>query len=160
MNCTKVRRLLPLLIGLDLPSSKEQKVLSHLQDCQRCALEFSMLKQSLKKTTDWLAIDSVKWKESDWAGIIQKALPQEEKKILAPWPFKKGWAWALMATTAIFLSIFVAHPSLIKNKLGETTAKQRETSPPEVLSMKIVSKETGLKINWFFHKDLKLEVMK
>ena len=160
MKCKKVQRLLPLLVGSDLSPAQKDQVMRHLHECKGCQHEYRMHLLSLKKTTGWLTRESVDWNESDWSKIIRGALRRtERKKVMVPWPFRKGWAFVLMATTAVLLSLFIFHPSLIKERMGKTTAALQEESFQDVFSIKIVSKETGLKINWFFHKDLKLEVM-
>ena len=161
MRCTKAFRLIPLLSGSDLPEPLASRVRQHIQMCERCHHEFQMYRLSLEKTKEWLQVETGDWDEAEWNRLIQRARTKNrERSFLTLWPFKKGWALTFMAATALLLSILVVHPSLLKNIGERTSASILEISSPEVLSLKIVSKETGLKINWFFHKDLKLEVMK
>ncbi|MGD2295651.1 MAG: hypothetical protein PVF22_07420 [Candidatus Aminicenantes bacterium] len=169
MNCKKARRLIPLLAGSDLERTNTDLVTRHLNSCPECQHEYEMSLLSLNSAKKWLAAETVGWDETEWIKTIQRALDQIEKRngVLAPWPFtfKKGWALLMMAAAAFLLTLFIIHPSLVKDKLGEATAALSEETKPDVLSMKIISEETGLKINWFFHKDFelkeyKLEVMK
>jgi hypothetical protein len=101
------------------------------------------------------------WEEAEWKTTVQTAIEKAEEKRswLVPWPFKKGWAFAMMASSAVLLSLLVLPASFVKDKMGRIPTVSALESQPEIFSLQIVSEETGLKINWFFHKDLKLEVM-
>ncbi len=65
--------------------------------------------------------------------------------------------------------LFIIRPSIIQKKMGLGSAKfteeqaqlfrsSPEESEQEVVTMTIVSKETGLKIVWFLNKNFELEV--
>ena len=161
MKCRKVTAFIPLLAGSDLPVRKAKKVQHHLQDCPRCNKEYTEYLSILQQTRDWLAQDKRNWGEAEWKQTIQRAIKEGEGRQpwLVPWPFKRGWAFVLMSASAVLLSIFILHPSLVKDKMGTAQILSTVESQPEIVSMRFISKETGLKINWFFHKDLKLEVM-
>ena len=161
MNCQKVIRLIPLYAGLDLPTKTKAAVQAHLQNCLSCQQEYSEYKSIIQQTREWWAQERKDWGEAEWKKNVQTAVEKAEEKQrwLVPWPFKKGWAFVLMTASAILLSFLVLHPSFVKDNLGRTPTLSALESQSEIVSMKIVSKETGLKINWFFHKDLILEVM-
>ena len=96
--------------------------------------------------------------------IIDK---KHEVSPLVPWPFKKAWAYALMAVLAVALTLlFVIRPSIIQKQRGLESEKVtqaqlfrsfRDKPDQDVISMTMVSKETGLKIVWFFNKNFELE---
>ncbi len=161
MKCRKVTRLIPLFAGSDLPSKTRAKVQGHLHNCQSCQQEFTYYQTILQQTREWWVQERKDWEEAEWKKTVHAAIKKAEKKRswLVPWPFKKGWAFVLMTASAILLSLLVLHPSFVKDNIGRTPTLSVLESQPEIVSMKLVSKETGLKINWFFHKDLKLEVM-
>jgi len=161
MKCRKVTRLIPLFAGSDLPAKTREKVQRHLQDCRNCQQEYTVYQSILQQTREWLVQERKEWEEAEWKTTVQTAIEKAEEKRswLVPWPFKKGWAFMLMAATAVLLSFFIFHPSLIKDNIGRALTLSAVDPQPEIVSMKLVSKETGLKISWFFHKDLKLEVM-
>lgn len=161
MKCRKVIHFIPLFAGSDLPVKTRKKVNGHLQDCRSCQQEYTEYRSILQQTREWLAKERKDWEEAEWKTTVQSAIEKTEEKRswLVPWPFKKGWAFVLMTASAILLSLFVLHPSLVKDKKGRIPFVSAVESPPEIVSMRFVSKETGLKINWFFRKDLKLEVM-
>ncbi len=161
MKCRKVARLIPLFAGSDLQAKTREKVQRHLQDCSRCQQEYIEYQSILQRTRGWLAQERKDWKETEWKKMVQSAVEKAEEKRswLVPWPFKRGWAFVLMFVSAILFSFLVLHPSFVKDKIRRAPIVSAMEPPTQIVSMQLVSKETGLKINWFFHKDLKLEVI-
>ncbi len=161
MKCRKVTSLIPLLAGSDLPAKTREKVQPHLQDCRSCQQEYTEYQSILQQTREWLAQERKEWGEAEWKTTVHTAIGKAEEKSsgLAPWPFKKEWAFVLITVSAVLLSLLVLPPSLVKDKKGRVPTVSVLESQPGIVSMQLVSNETGLKINWFFHKDLKLEVI-
>jgi hypothetical protein len=170
MNCSKVRRLLPLMAGSEISQSKISAIKAHLEACPECRAEYDSLILSLEKTKEWLAKERITWEEREWQRAVQKAIEQRESRAssLAPWPFKKAWAYAMMAFFAFLLCLFVVRPSFIKQKaepesrmiaeLGQEPERMKQESQQDVITMTLVSHETGLRIVWFFNKNFELEV--
>lgn len=172
MNCKKVQRLLPLMAGSDIPQSKILSLKAHLEKCPECRQEYDSYILSLEKTKEWLAKDGKDWEESDWQRVLQRAMKDKKPKVssLGLWPFKKVWAYSLTGMLAVSLTLlFIIRPSIIQKKMGLGSEKfteeqsqlfrsSPEESKQEVISMTIVSKETGLKIVWFLNKNFELEV--
>ena len=177
MNCKKARSLLPLLAGGELSPRKMKALKKHLQSCPGCQQELQSYDLSLKRVKEWLKKDQVLWNEADWIKAIEKAKEQPEKlktfpfRPFVPWPFKVVWAYALMAAVTFVLTVLVAKPWLVKKNL-ELAANQNlyrsekvdksawSASTQDVISMRMVSKETGLKIIWVFNKNFDLEEKK
>ena len=172
MNCKKVQRLLPLVAGSEIHQSKILSLKAHLEKCPECRQEYDSYILSLEKTKEWLAKDRKDWEESDWQRTLQRALKDKKPEVssLVPWPFKKIWAYSLTGVLAVALTLlFIIRPSIIQKKMGlgsekftEEQAQLFRSSPEEfkqeVVSMTIVSQETGLKIVWFLNKNFELEV--
>lgn len=179
MSCRRVKRRLPLMVGRDLPSSQMRAVEKHLAKCHRCRQEYVALKLSVGKIKVWLSAEAADWSDVEWQAVIQRARESRQKSegrqlsvpYLAPWPFRKGWAYALMAGAALILSWFIWGPSLLMRetafraevpphrKAPMLLVVQQEI-PQDIVSMTLVSKETGLKINWFFNKNFEWEEKK
>lgn len=170
MNCKKIQRLLPVMVGSEIPGSKISAVKAHLEKCPECRHEYESYILSLEKTKEWLKKDRKDWEDREWQQIIQKAVRDKEPEVsaLAPWPFKKAWAYALMAVFAIAFALLVIWPSFDKEEITLGTRMLAESqmelfrsfedkSKQEIISMTMVSKETGLKIVWFFNKNFELE---
>jgi hypothetical protein len=174
VNCKKLRRLLPLMVGYDIPSSKISAMKRHIERCQACQREYYSYLKSTKKIGELLLQDRIDWEDKEWQRIVQKAVKEEKQTTtsLAPWPFHKAWAYALIAILVTALSFFfILNSSFLKEKLSaeyqtipETQKKifkiHPETHEQDVISMTIISKESGLKIVWFLNKHYKLEVQK
>ncbi len=156
MNCKKIRRLLPLMMGPEIPHSKAAAVNAHLEKCPECRCEYDAYVVSLEKTKEWLEEDGKDWEDREWQAVLQRVKKERAPKVspLAPWPFKKTWAYALMAVCVVVLTLFVVKPSFIEEGTG---AGERMLAQQEVISMTMVSQETGLKIVWIFNKNFELK---
>jgi hypothetical protein len=160
MKCQKIQRLLPLLAGSELPESRALSVREHLEGCYECQKEYEKYTFLIEQTRKWLTEDKIGWEEEEWQETIRSAVDQgsKGKTHLVPWPFPRVWAYALMAGVMLLLSILIIQPPFIE-QLGLVPKYKdvTEVEKQEVVSMTMVSKETGLKIVWFFNKNFNLE---
>jgi hypothetical protein len=160
MKCKKIQRLLPLLAGSELPESQIPSVKSHLEGCALCQEEYEKYAFLVGQTRKWLAEDKVEWGEKEWRQTVQSAVNQgrRRKPSLVPWPFPKAWAYAIMAGVMLLLAFLVVRPPFVKQ--ADLTPRYMDVAgmeKQEVVSMTMVSRETGLKIIWFFNKNFNLE---
>ncbi len=172
MRCKKVQSLLPLLAGDEIPLAKVTAVKAHLEKCSCCQQEYQSCMRAIEKTKEWLAEDRKDWEESQWQRAVQKAVSKVKPEVspLAPWPFKKGWAYALVAVLVTALGLlFVIRPSFIQDEMtsgpgmeasSQLQVFQRLAERPEqdIISMTMVSRESGLKIVWILNRNFDLEV--
>ncbi|NIM58143.1 MAG: hypothetical protein GTO16_04265 [Candidatus Aminicenantes bacterium] len=172
MNCKKVRRLLPLMVGSEIPQSKILSLKAHLEECPKCRQEYDSYNLSLEQTKEWLAKDRIDWEEYEWQQALQSAIKDKKPEVtaLVSWPFKKAWAYSIIGVLVVALTLLlIIRPSIMQKKMGlgsekftEEQAQLFRSSPEEseqdVVSMTLVSKETGLKIVWFLNKNFELEV--
>ncbi len=172
MNCKKVQRLLPLMAGSEIHQSKILSLKAHLEECPECRQEYDSYILSLEKTKEWLAKDRKDWEESDWKRALRTAIKDKEPEVspLVPRPFKKVWAYSLIGVLSVALTLLlIIWPSITQEKMGlgserfspeqaQLFRSSPEESEQEVVSMTIVSQETGLKIVWFLNKNFELEV--
>ena len=160
MKCKKMRRLLPLLAGSELPESQIPSVQAHLEECSRCQEEYGKYTFFVGQTREWLKEAKIEWDEQEWQQTVRSVVNQvpQRKTALLPWPFPKVWAYALMAGVMLLLTTLVVRPPFVK-QIGLTPKYMdvAEMEEQEVVSMTMVSKETGLKIVWFFNKNFSLE---
>lgn len=160
MKCQMIKRLLPLLAGSELPETQISSVRAHLEGCLQCQREYEKYTFLVDKTRKWLAEDLVEWEEQEWRETVQSVVNQGSRKrtSLVPWPFPRAWAYTLMAGVMLVLTILIVRPSFVK-QIGLTPRYVNVVGAEkqEVISMTMVSKETGLKIVWFFNKNFNLE---
>ena len=170
MNCKTIRRLLPLVVGSEVSEARISTIKAHLEKCPKCKHEYDSYVLAIQKTKEWLTEEQKDWEDWEWQAMVRNALKEEKPKIspLAPWPFKKAWAYALMAVFALALTLLIVWPFFSTEEMGTGSKMLAESQTrlfesvggrPEqdVISMTIVSKETGLKIVWFFNKNFELE---
>lgn len=169
MRCKKVQRLLPLMAGDELSGPKAFKVRNHLHRCPLCRREYEKYVLLVQQTRKWLTKDRVDWEKREWLQAIKEVIREKGSKrpSMVPWPFPKGWAFALMAGVVLLITTIVVWPPFLE-KIGlkprytevakvEALKTVKEGEQQEVVSMTMVSKETGLKIVWFFNKNFDLE---
>ncbi len=160
--------MLPLLVGLDLSRKKISEIKAHLGTWSECQEEYQSYVLSLDKTMEWLAQERMDWRDQEWQSAIRGAIEEQPARFspLMPWPFKKSWAYAVMAVLIVVLTLFVVRPYRYDfDDRRETMTISREIpsvasmdkAQQKVVSMTLVSRETGLKIAWFFNKDFDFE---
>ncbi len=172
MRCRKIQRLLPLLAGSELPEKDIPAIKSHLEGCSRCQAEYEKFVRLVQETRKWFEEEKVTWEEKDWQKAVQAAVREgsSQRTFLELWPFRKGWAYALMAGMMLLVTTLVIRPPLVKH-IGimprSPDASRMEMlrgsggqMKQEMVSMTMVSKETGLQIVWIFNKNFDLEEKK
>jgi anti-sigma factor RsiW len=158
VNCKKVRRWLPLFIGSEISERKIRAVKAHLERCPECKQEYESCVLSLGKVKEWLKEEKRDFKGGEWEEIIREAVEKRKPEVspLIPWPFKKVWAYALMAAVAVLMAFFATSPFL-KKELNPEAKVSAALQTQDVISITLVSQETGLKIFWFFDKNFELK---
>jgi anti-sigma factor RsiW len=160
MDCKKTLRLLPLLVGEDLPATKASRVNAHLNECPSCRKEYKHYRDLLEETKNWIRSETTEWEDKEWADCVKKAVNSHsfKNRIFIPLPFKPAWAVSVMLIMAIALSVFIMNPSFIKkeNQTARSQALQGEGSQKTV-ELTLVSQETGHKIKWILNKEFNLK---
>jgi predicted anti-sigma-YlaC factor YlaD len=172
MKCHKIQRLLPLLAGSELPERDIPDVKSHLERCPRCQAEYEAFVRLVLETRKWLEEERLECEEKEWQKTVQAALREgsSRRKHLELWPFWKGWAFAFMAGVMLLVTTLVIRPPFVKH-IGlmprypdaagmEVLSGSGGQIEQEMVSMTMVSKETGLQIVWIFNKNFDLEEKK
>ncbi len=166
MNCKRVQKLLPLFVGEDLSAEKMSEVKIHLDTCRACLKEYKTYEVSLTQTKGLLARERKDWEDEEWELAVQRAVIDKPARVssLMPWPYKKSWAFALMALLVVVLTLFVIRPANIDidEQTGIVTSKTpsgilAKEPQQQVVSLTMISSETGLKVAWFFNKDFDFE---
>ena len=170
MNCRKVKRQLSLYIGEDLSSRRQQAIEGHLRSCEACQNEHSHYLRAVAQTRQWLQQQEIRWDESAWKQAATGAVPREVDpgRALRPWPFKPAVAYALMIFLAAGLTLLVVRPAFVPSEIpGEILQTAGITDPgslsrtgpgsQDVVAMTLVSRETGLKVQWFLNRNFNLK---
>jgi predicted anti-sigma-YlaC factor YlaD len=159
MNCKKIRMYLPLYVGADLSPKKDKEVRAHLDTCDECQKEYEAYVRSVKTAKKWLNGSEVAWGEGEWRRTFRSVAAEKSKSLpgFAPWPFKKGWAFAAMAVVMVVFVFFITRPLYlgVDDFPGQAVLSKRH--PQDVVSMTMVSKDSGLKVVWILNKNFNLE---
>jgi hypothetical protein len=163
MTCRKLRKLMPLFAGDDLGPRRTQAVRAHVDACPACRRELEELRAALARFKTAAMDESVPdWSEGEWKALMVRAagvtLRGGEKgrawdgRVLLP-------RWA--AASALGALIGLAVLSALFRRPGPGPAERPD--PPlaladagrvqDVVSMTMVSQETGLQIVWFLDKN-------
>ncbi len=150
MNCRKVRRLLPLMAGGDLPARKERRLQAHLEGCALCRGELEEYRLALGRVkTAARAEGAGDWSEAEWKALMARVTGTRLGKDRAPVRFRPRWALAPGLAAVAVLAFLVV-------RITNTGFKPEGAPPasgPDVVSVTMVSQETGRKVVWFFNKN-------
>jgi len=172
MNCRYVQKWLPLFVGGGLGPGKTAAVERHLKTCAECREERILDQESLTRAKRWLDGERVDWSETDWRRVVRRAVDRAADRTspspLAPWPYKKSLAWGLMAASFLVLAFLFIRPSGLSRLTGLEPARLAEmrreplwaheqTPAQDVVSMILVTPDSGITIVWFLNKNFDLE---
>jgi len=210
MNCSRVRRWIPLYAGADLSARKARRLEKHLDGCTDCGTELKELKAALANVRAIADQGILDWPEAEWKGLMARV--KSEKPGPLPVPSlgaipRKAWAYGVAIilvagiATLILRSILSPPAAPLRTEIIASTPAQPSRSlktdeapslryprdipfqvqreqtatadramlaagpAPEkttqnLMSMILVSQETGLKVHWTLNKDFKWEEKK
>lgn len=150
MTCRKVRKVLPLMAGGDLAGRKAVKVEAHLAVCASCRRELEEYWGALGRVRAAARAEGAgEWSEAEWLALMARvAGGRPGRKSPAP-GLRPRWALASGLAAVAVLAFLVV-------RITNTGFKPEGAPPaagPDVVSVTMVSQETGLKVVWFFNKN-------
>jgi len=150
MTCAKVKKSLPLLAGNDLPAWKARRVLAHVDDCPLCRKELNEYRAALGRVKAAACEDQVEdWSDPEWKGLLARITAEKTGRKSPATGFRPRWAMASGFAAVILLAVLTL---VFRNSIfrPEGTAA---APGPEVMSVTMVSQETGLQVVWFLNKN-------
>jgi anti-sigma factor RsiW len=155
MTCVKVRKLLPLHAGGDLPPRRAARLEVHLEDCSDCRRELESLRAARARVRAAAAAEQAPgWSEAEWKVLMVRATAargESRRPAAAAKP-----RWALAAGTVGVALVVVA--LLVTGIFRTSPAPQvASAAAQDVLSVTLVSPETGLQVVWVFNKNFDLK---
>ena len=150
MTCRKVMKALPLLAGGDLPPGKVRKVLAHLERCSTCREELAEYKRALGRVKAAAREEGVKdWTGAEWQALIAGIAASKTRRRGPASGLRSRWALAtgLAAVIVLAATVFI---------FKDAAFRRQEILPgssPDVVSVTMVSHETGLQVVWFLNKN-------
>lgn len=163
MTCQRVRRLMPLAAGGDLRPRQAAAFRAHVDACPGCREELEAFRVALGTIkAEARSEGASNWSEAEWNALMgrvrSEASPERSRetgrRAGGRWP---RWAMASALGTAVGLAVLfmllgVPGPERRATTTGGETLVS-EGKPQEVLTMTMVSPETGLQIVWFFDRN-------
>jgi anti-sigma factor RsiW len=164
MNCKNAKKMIPLAAGNDLSAKKAAAVRDHLEGCPDCRKEAAELEHALRAAKTLAGAERAgDWSEAEWRSLLRSVTAGgiQKKRVWAGLPLKPVLAGGLGLVFLAFGSFLLLKKSpapvvtraAFESPSIEQAAPKRIDGQPDVTSRTIVSKETGLKIIWFYNKN-------
>jgi hypothetical protein len=150
MTCAKVKKSLPLLAGNDLPARKARRVLAHVDGCPVCRKDLDEYRAALGRVRAAAREERAKdWSDPEWKGLLARITAEKTERKSPATGFRPRWAMASGLAAVILLAVLTL---VFRNSIfrPEGTAA---APGPEVMSVTMVSQETGLQVVWFLNKN-------
>lgn len=150
MTCRKVKKLIPLYAGDDLRPRLMAAVRAHVDSCPSCWKELAEYRESLSRLKAAAKAESLPdWSEGEWRALAARFRPADpgEKRL----PFFARPRWAAASVLGVFLGLAVLTMLFKDGNLGPQEIST--AGVPSVVSLTLVSQETGLQVVWFLDKN-------
>jgi len=168
MTCRKALKLMPLLAGDDIGPRRARTVRAHVDACPACRRELDGIREALARVKAAARAESLPdWSAGEWKALMVRAVEGGPAAAGARERFGRQallprWAAASALGALIGLAVLSV---LIRGPVPgpapvETAGRAAETGAlpdQDVVSMTVVSQETGLQIVWFFDKKFDYE---
>ncbi len=172
MTCRKLRRWLPLYVGGELRPRRSLRLEAHLRRCAYCRRETESFRKDLEAVRNELSSPPYVWREPAWRRAVIQAAGSRSSRPVArrPVPRRIVWAYALLALLAAGLSFLVLAPlpeggagsdafsASFRDRAASGGRSPASAAPDQhIVSMTLVSRETGLKVQWFLNRNFSLK---
>jgi predicted anti-sigma-YlaC factor YlaD len=157
MTCAKVRKLLPLHAGGDLPPRRAARLQTHLDGCADCRRELESFRMARAQVRAAAAEEPVPgWSEAEWNALMVRATAGRIERRGSALAVRPRWALAagavgvaLIAVAILVTGVFRGVPSPAHELVAASTQ--------DVVSVTLVSPDTGLQVVWVFNKNFDLK---
>lgn len=157
MNCARVRKLLPLHAGGDLPPRRAARLEAHIEGCADCRRELESLKTARARLREAAAAEPLPgWSEAEWKALMVRAAAGRIER--RPWAIWARPRLALAASTvgAALLAVALLVTGVFRT-VPATAPGLAAGAAQDVLSVTLVSPDTGLQVVWVFNKNFDLK---
>ena len=169
MTCSKAKKLMALYAGGDLSERRTRAVGAHLDSCPACPKELEGYRRASAQVKAAAGAEiPPDWSEGEWRALMTRAMGEatERRKELAG-RFKSvpraRWAAASGAAAALVLAALMLlqngsgfRPGSVATAPGAGElgiAADPDPAAQDVVSVTLVSQETGLQVVWFFNRN-------
>jgi anti-sigma factor RsiW len=150
MTCRKAKKLIPLYAGDDLRPRLTAAVRAHIDACPSCWEDLAEYRESLSRLKAAAKAESVPdWSEGEWRALAARfkpAAPATRRPAFLARPH-----WAAASVLGVFLGLAVLSLVFEDGNLERRAAPPADE--PSVVSLTMVSQETGLQVVWFLDRN-------
>jgi len=168
MTCRKALKLMPLLAGDDIGPRRARTVRAHVDACPACRRELDGIREALARVKAAARAESLPdWSAGEWKALMVRAVEggqaaSGKRERFGRRALRPRWAAASALGALIglaVLSVLFRGPVPGPAPVGTAGRAVEAEAPPDqdVVSMTVVSQETGLQIVWFFDKKFDYE---
>jgi predicted anti-sigma-YlaC factor YlaD len=162
MTCRRTRKLLPLYAGADLGPRLERAVRDHIGSCPGCRQELEEYRRAVSRVKAAAKAEaSPDWGEDEWRALMARVAAtspagrEGEKNRTRSGLFPR-WATASLLGAVIGIAVLsvLFRDTAPRPKAGTAVPTLAEAGrEQDVISVTMVSPESGLQVVWFFNKD-------
>jgi len=164
MTCRKAKKLIPLYAGDDLRPRLLAAVRAHVDSCPSCWEDLAEYRESLSRLKAAAKAENVPdWSEGEWRALMAHAIGtgrevREGGMGRRPALFRPRWAAASVLGAflgLIVLAVLFRGPMDGPERVATAGRTNQEAAVrnQDVVSMTMVSQETGLQVVWFLDKN-------
>lgn len=169
MTCSKAKKLMALYAGGDLSERRTRAAGAHLDSCPACRKELEGYRRALARVKAAAGAEiAPDWSEGEWRALMARVMGDatKRKKALAGrvksvprarWAAASGAAAALVLAAVMLLQNGSGfRPGSVATAPGAAEPMAGVLGDPsaqDVVSVTLVSQETGLQVVWFFNRN-------
>jgi hypothetical protein len=150
MRCRQAKKAVPLLAGGDLSPRKARKTLAHIEGCRACRLDLEGYRSALGRVKAAAREEGLRdWSDPEWKGLLARIITEKSAERSPAPRLRPRWAMASGLAAVVLLAVLTL---VFRNSIFRPQGAAPAPGP-EVVSVTMVSQETGLQVVWFFNKN-------
>ena len=157
MNCARVRKLLPLHAGGDLPPRRAARLQAHLDGCVDCRHELESFRTARARVRAAAAEDPVPgWSEAEWKALMVRATAGRIGRRRSALAVRPRWALAAGTVGVALLAVALLITGVFKT-VPAPAPELASAARQDVVSVTLVSPDTGFQVVWVFNRNFDLK---
>jgi len=159
MTCRRARKLMPLFAGGDLRPRLTAAVREHLDSCPSCWRELREYRLALAQVKAAAKEEGIpEWSDGEWLALMDRVRPAARETEPAVVFTRPRWAAASVLGAVIGLAVLSVllrdgRPGPRPDSGAAATAVAEADRGQDVISVTMVSPESGLQVVWFLDKN-------
>jgi hypothetical protein len=159
MTCRRTKKLIPLYAGDDLRPRLGRAVRDHIESCPGCRRELEEQLQAMSRVKAAAKAEAwPDWGEGEWRTLMARvaATGGEGEKSRGKPVLLPHWATASFLGAVIGIAVLsvLLRDTTPRPRAGDAVPTLAEAGrEQDVVSLTMISQETGLRIVWFFNRN-------